>query len=400
MTPSTPPAKPSRTLFFFSNPASGQGSSNGPRFFGRGLALHLVWMVALGMVLTAGVGGCSRKHRSQTQASGSQETYQWKMVTSWPPNSPILGEAAERIARNVEKMSNGRMTIRVYGGGELAPPMGVFDAVRQGTVEMGHSAAYYWAGTNTAFQFFTTIPFGMTAQQMNSWLYSGGGLELWRDLYAKYNLVPFPGGNTGVQMGGWFRKEINTVQDIKGLKMRIPGLGGRVIDKLGGTVVLQAGAEVFPSLERGVIDAAEWLGPYHDERMGLYQAAKFYYYPAWHEPGANLEMIVNKPKYDNLPEDMKAILNAASAEASLWMLSEQEARNKDALLRLKAKGVQIKPFPAPLIQAMKTATEEILREEAAKNPDFKQVMNHYQTFQTSQLEWGRISEKAYQNLLP
>ena len=223
---------------------------------------------------------------------------QWKMTTTWPPHFPVLGEGADMLAKLIGDMSGGRLTVQVYGGGELVPPLQAFDAVSQGTVEMGHGAAYYWAGKMPAAQFFAAVPFGMNAQGMNAWIYTGGGQALWDELYAPFNLKPMPAGNTGVQMGGWFNREIKSIDDFKGLKMRIPGLGGKVLAKAGGTAILSPGGEIYTNLERGVIDATEWVGPYNDYKMGFYKVAKYYYYPGWHEPGTVLETFVNKKAFE------------------------------------------------------------------------------------------------------
>ena len=209
----------------------------------------------------------------------AQKKYQWKMVTTWPPKLPVLQDGCERLSKRMEEVSDGRLKIQVFAAGELVPPLESFQAVSDGTVEVGSGASYYWAGKEPATQWFSAVPFGMNAQGMAAWFHGGDGLKLWEECYAPFNLVPRPGGSTGVQMGGWFNKKINTIDDYKGLKMRIPGLGGKVVAKAGGTVVLTAGGEIFTNLERGVIDATEWVGPLHDLRMGFYQAAKYYYYP-------------------------------------------------------------------------------------------------------------------------
>ncbi|MCX4188230.1 TRAP transporter substrate-binding protein [Methylophaga sp. OBS4] len=328
--------------------------------------------------------------------AGSGKTYRWKMVTTWPPGFPVLQEGAERFAANVKAMSNGRIDIKVYAGGELIPALQTFDAVSQGTVEMGHGSAYYWAGKVPEAQFFSTVPFGMTPRGMNAWLYHGGGLELWREVYEPFHVVPFPLGNTGVQMGGWFNKEINSVADLQGLKMRIPGLGGKVFAKAGGNPVLLAGGEVYTALERNTIDATEWIGPYHDQRLGLYRAAKHYYYPGWHEPGTVLELTVNKRAWDSLPADLQAIVTHAAESENLLMLSEMEQKNLAALKELKARpGIEIQRFPDDVLSKLKTLTHETLTEEAAANPKFKRVYEAYQDFRSQDDAWTAISEKAY-----
>ena len=326
----------------------------------------------------------------------NNKTFQWKMVTTWPPGFPVLQEGAERFADNVKAMSNGRLNIKVYAGGELIPPLQTFDAVSQGTVEMGHGSAYYWAGKVPEAQFFSTVPFGMTARGMNAWLYDGGGLELWREIYKPFHVVPFPLGNTGVQMGGWFNKEINSLDDIKGLKMRIPGLGGKVFAKAGGNPVLLAGSEVYTALERNTIDATEWIGPYHDQRLGLYRAADHYYYPGWHEPGTVLELTINERAWMSLPEDLQAIVSTAAQAENLRMFSEMEQKNMSALQELRdRKNVQIHRFPDDVLAKLKTLTDETLQEEAEKTPKFKRVFDAYQQFRQQNDDWSAISENAY-----
>ncbi|MCP4220427.1 MAG: TRAP transporter substrate-binding protein, partial [bacterium] len=258
--------------------------------------------------------GCKKESakKQKPAAAVTKKTYEWKMVTTWPPNLPLLQTGAERFAKRVGELSDGRLKIKVFAGGELVPPMGVFDAVSKGSVEAGSGAAYYWAGKVRAAQWFTAVPFGLNAQGMNAWFYGGDGLKLWDEAYAPFNLIGRPVGNTGVQMGGWFRKEINSIEDFNGLKMRIPGLGGKVVAKAGGTVVLLPASEIFTSLERGVIDATEWVGPMHDLRMGFYKAAKYYYYPGWHEPGTCLEAMFNKKAYESLPKDLRQILESVA----------------------------------------------------------------------------------------
>ncbi len=224
--------------------------------------------------------------------------YSLKMVTTWPPKFPVFGEVADLYAKWVKEMSGGRIEIKVYGGGEFVPPLEAFDAVSQGSADIGCGGAYYWSGKSSATPFFAAVPFGMNAQQMTSWLMHGGGLELWREVYAKFNLVPFIGGNSGVQMGGWFNREINTINDFKGLKMRMPGIGGKVIEKAGAAAILIAGSELYTSLERGVIDATEWVGPYHDYKMGFHKISKYYYYPGWWEGGVALLNMININKWN------------------------------------------------------------------------------------------------------
>ena len=322
--------------------------------------------------------------------------YRWKMVTTWPPRFPVLQTGAEDFAKKVKLMSGGRLSIHVFAGGELVPPLGVFDAVSQGSVEMGHGAAYYWAGKAPEAQFFTTAPFGFNAQQVNSWLYSGGGLKLWNEIYAPFNLVAFPIANTGVQMGGWFNKKINSLDDLKGLKMRIPGLGGKVVSRAGGNVVLLPGGELYTALERGVIDALEWVGPYHDLKMGFYRAARHYYYPGWHEPGSVMELTVNRKKWESLPRDLRAIIQAAAAESNVRSLAELDAKNGAALNELVDKyKVKVEMFPDDVIKKLRVLTKETLDELAAGDPNVKKVYDAVRKFGAEIEPWTKMSEMAY-----
>lgn len=330
----------------------------------------------------------------------SGKTYEWKMVTTWPPNFPVLGEGCNLFAKWIEEMSGGRMKIKVFGGGELVPALEVFDAVRSGAAEMGSGCAYYWAGKIPAAQFFASVPFGMNAQQVNAWLLNAGGQELWNECYAKYNLVPFAGGNTGVQMGGWFNKEINTIEDFKGLKMRMPGLGGKVLAKAGGSPVLIAGGELYTSLERGVIDATEWIGPYHDYKMGFHQIAKYYYAPGWHEPGTILENIVNKEKFDALPKDLQLIIETASLRLNQWMLSELEAKNTLYLERILAESnAEVRIFSDEILATLRSYTDELIAEMTTNDPFAKKVYDSYDSFRTKARAWSELTEKVFYNSL-
>lgn len=357
----------------------------------------------------AGLAGCAKKKEDEKQATTAgqegpavitEKKYEWRMVTTWPPNMPVLQTGAERFASRVAEVTNGRITIKVFAGGELVPPLGVFDAVSDGTVECGSGASYYWAGKVPAGQWFSAVPFGFNPQGINAWFYSGGGLQLWEEVYAPFNVVPRPQGNTGVQMGGWFRKEINSLADFKGLKMRIPGLGGKVLAKAGGTVVLLAGGEIFTSLERGVIDATEWVGPMHDLRMGFYKAADYYYYPGWHEPGTCLEVIFNKKAYDELPKDLQMALDAVAAETNMWSLCEFEAGNGAALQELISQhNVNLKRFPEDLLADLRKMAMETLEEEADKDAASRKVHEAYKKFKEQVGVWGSVSENAYYNVI-
>jgi len=330
------------------------------------------------------------------ERAGAETQHKWKMVTTWPKNFPGLGTGANTLAELITEMSGGRLHVKVYGASELVPAFEIFDAVSRGTAEMGHGAAYYWKGKSEAAQFFSTVPYGMTAQEMNGWFYYGGGLELWTELYAQFNLVPFPAGNTGVQMGGWFNREIKNVDDLQGLKMRIPGLGGEVLRRAGGTPVSLPGGEIFTSLQSGAIDATEWVGPYNDLAFGLYKAAKYYYYPGFHEPGTCLEAMVNKPAYDALPKDLQAIVRNACKVVNLDMLSEYMARNPVALATLvKKHNVDLRKYPDDVLRRLRALSAEVVAEIAQKDAFSQRVYASYEKFQAQAKEWSDVSELTY-----
>ena len=353
------------------------------------------------LVLMLVVISCKESSSEGTTANVEtvkKKTYNWKMTTTWPPNFPVLGEVANKYAEWVEELSDGQIKIKVYGGGELVPSLEAFDAVSNGTIEMGSGASYYWAGKTSAAQFFAAVPFGMNSQQLTSWLETGGGYELWKKTYAKFNLVPFLGGNTGVQMGGWFNREINSVADFKGLKMRLPGIGGKVLEKAGGAAVLVAGGEIYTSMERGVIDATEWIGPYHDYKMGFHKVAKYYYTPGWHEPGTQLEFFVNKEKHDALPKHLQAILEAASKKAQVWVLSEFDKQNGIFLDKLvNEEGVEVREFSKETLNVLRGYTQEAIKDMIGDDPLSKEVYESYYKFQNRVSKWSKLTEQAYYN---
>ena len=322
--------------------------------------------------------------------------FEWKMVTTWPKNFPGLGLAPENFARMVNDMSDGRLRIQVHGANEIVPAMGVFGAVSSGSVQMGHSAAYYWKGKIPAAVFFTSVPFGMNAQELNGWLHYGGGLELWRELYEPFNLIPFAAGNTGVQMGGWFNREINSIEDIRGLKMRIPGIGGEVFTRAGGEAINIPGGELYTSLQSGVIDATEWVGPYNDLAFGFHQIAKYYYYPGWHEPGPTLEITVNKQAYETLPPDLQAIIEAAARMVNQDMLDEYTARNNAALVELVDEhGVQLRAFPRDVLEEFKLVSLDLYDELSESDPAFAKVYAAYKKYLDGVRNYHTLSEEAY-----
>jgi TRAP-type mannitol/chloroaromatic compound transport system substrate-binding protein len=332
----------------------------------------------------------------------AQPRFQWRMPTTWPPALDTLQGGAIRFTKMVDEMSGGRLKIQPFAAGELVPALGVFDACTQGTVEAFMGAAYYWAGKEPGTQWFSAVPFGLNAQGTSSWYFYGDGLKLWEETYSPFNLVPRPGMPTGVQMAGWFRKKINTIADYKGLKMRIPGLGGKVVAKAGGSVVLLAGGEIYTALERGTIDATEWVGPYDDTKFGLQNIARYYYYPGWHEPGTTAEFVFAKKAYEGLPVDLQRILDYAAYVVHVTGLADYEAKNAGALARLrtefKAK-VEILPLSADTMKELKKLAVEVVKEESEKSPTAKKVYASYQKFDAAYGDWGHISEGAYQNLI-
>ncbi|MEE4278881.1 MAG: TRAP transporter substrate-binding protein [Halieaceae bacterium] len=341
----------------------------------------------------AGVGG-SRNSMSV----GEDEVIHWKLVTTWPKNLPGLGHTPEVFADMVREMSAGRLDIRVYGAGEIVPAFEVFDAVSSGVAEVGHGAGYYWKGKIPSSVFFTAVPFGMTAQEMNGWLHYGGGIELYREAYAPAGIVPFAGGSTGVQMAGWFNREIRSVEDLRGLRMRIPGLAGEVFSAAGGEAVRIPGGEVYTALQTGVIDAVEWVGPYNDLALGLHEIAEYYYYPGWHEPGSMLEFIVNEEALESLPEDIKAIVKYAARAANQDMLDEFTARNNRALRELVERHkVKLRRLPDDVMAALYRGSEEAIQRLVDSDPLAARVYESFSSFLEDVRAYHEISEQAYIN---
>lgn len=357
-----------------------------------------------GLAGAAGLlGACGEQAGPQANCEGqtTTQTFEWKMVTSWPRDFPGLGTSASRLAKSINELSNGRLKIKVYGGNELVPPFEVFDAVQQLTAEMGHSASYYWRGKVPAAQFFSGIPFGMTAQELHGWIYYGGGLELWQETYAPHGLVPFLAASSGPQMGGWFNREINSIADLKGLKMRIPGLGGEILRKAGGTPTNIPGAELFTALQTGTIDATEWVGPYNDLAFGLFRAAKYYYYPGWHEPGTGLECIINQEAWDSLPADLQAIVRVACQAAVMDSLSDFTYNNGIALKKLTEEhGVELRRFPDEVLSHLSAIRDDVMREMANETELMGRINASFQAYQEIVNPWTAISERTLLNLRP
>ncbi len=355
------------------------------------------------MLLTVFLAACGESKSEKTDAGAAavadpQKVYHWKMVTAWPKNFPGLGTGANHLAKIIGEMSGGRLQIKVYGANELVGPLEIFDAVSRGTAQMGHGAAYYWKGKVPAAQFFASVPFGLSGHEMTGWLYHGGGMELWQEVYEPFGLLPLAVGNTGAQMGGWFNREINSLEDLKGLKMRIPGLGGEVLRRAGGLPVLLPGGEIYSSLETGAIDATEWIGPYNDLAFGLHKAAAYYYYPGWHEPGSVLELLVNKEAFAALPDDLQAIVEQAARAAYLDMLANFTAKNNLALDTLvNEHQVQVRRFPDDVLRQLRIFSAQVLAEQAENDPVTAKVYAAFTAYASRALEWDQISERAYLN---
>jgi TRAP-type mannitol/chloroaromatic compound transport system substrate-binding protein len=335
---------------------------------------------------------------AQPPAQGTElPTLEWNMATSWPVALDTIFGGAKTVADRVAAMTNGKFKINPRAAGELVPGLEVLNAVEEGAVEMGHTASYYYIGKSPITAFGTALPFGLNAQQQNAWLYEGGGLAKLQELYAaKFNVIQFPAGNTGVQMGGWFRKEINTPADLQGLKMRIPGLGGQVMAALGVNVQQLPGGEIFQALDAGTIDAAEWVGAYDDSKLGLQNAAEFYYYPGWWEPGPSLEIQIGMDKWNSLPKEYQEIVKTAAFEANITMLAKYDAKNNAALKELVAGGkVKLTPYSQEILGAAEAAAFKIYDDFAAKDADFKTLFDSWKSFRSDVYAWHKINERSF-----
>jgi TRAP-type mannitol/chloroaromatic compound transport system substrate-binding protein len=350
-------------------------------------------------IATGGLGLVGAAVAAPTIAQ-SQPEIKWRLAASWPKSLDTLFGGAEYLAKRTAEMTDNKFQIRAFAGGEIVPPLQVLDAVQNNTVEMGHTASYYYVGKDMTFGIDCTIPFGMNARQQNAWVMHGGGLELLRNFFKDYNVVNIPAGNTGTQMGGWWRKEIKTVDDLKGIKFRIgSGLAGAVLAKLGVVPQTIPGGDIYPALEKGTIDAAEWVGPYDDEKLGFYKVAKFYYTPGWWEGQATLSAYVNLGEWEKLPKTYQAILSAACAEANSWMLAKYDADNVAALRRLIAGGTQLRPFSKEILDACYNSAQEFYAETTAKNPKFKTVYESWKKFLDDELQWFRVAEQQFDSYM-
>ncbi|AEG32218.1 TRAP transporter substrate-binding protein [Thiomicrospira cyclica] len=348
-------------------------------------------------VTALGLSGC------QSEADGvvidRERVFHWKMVTAWPKNFPGLGTGANELAQLIEQMSGGRIKITVFGAGELVGPFEVFDAVSQGQADLGHATAYYWKGKLPSADFFTVVPMGLTAEEMNSWLYYGGGMALWEEAYKPFGLIPNAAGNTGTQMGGWFNREITSIADLRGLKIRMPGLGAEVYEKVGAVTVNLPGNELFQGMQTGLIDAVEFVGPYNDLAFGFHRVAKYYYTPGWQEPGSALECMINEKAFAELTPDLQVIVRSAMKVANLNMLAEYTARNQQALNTLvNQHGVQLRHFPQDVLLALKKTSAEVVEAAAARDPLAQKVWASQKAFRDQVAPWTEQSLKAFLDL--
>lgn len=344
--------------------------------------------------VATGLSACVREDAG-TRA-GPDQRYEWKMVTSWPTNFPGLGTGAARLAEMITAASGGRLVVKVYGAGEMVPAFEVFDAVGRGMAEMGHSASYYWQSRVPAAPFFCAVPFGLNAQEMDGWLHGGGGLELWREVYAPHGLLPFPAGNTGMQMAGWFREPLESLASLQGLKMRIPGLGGEVMARVGATPVNLPGDGIFAALKDGTVDAAEWMGPSNDLAFGLHRAAKYCYYPGWQEPGQTLECMVGLKAWNSLSPDLQVIVEACCRATNDAMLAEYTANNAQALDALvRDHGIELRQLPDDVLVALRRAADLVLDEVAGRDPLARRALDSMRAFRARARAWQAVADEAY-----
>ncbi len=350
---------------------------------------------ALTAALGAGLISSCKISREEVKSTVGLPKIRWRMATSWPLSLDTIYGGAEIVSQRVNALSGGNFQIKPYAAGELVPGLEVLDAVQAGSVECGHTASYYYIGKNPSFAFGTSVPFGLTAQQQNAWLYEGGGLELLNQLYSDFGVISFPAGNTGAQMGGWFKKKIKDLKSLQGLKMRIPGLGGKVMAELGVNVQVLPGGEIFLALDRGAIDAAEWTGPYDDEKLGLSKAAKFYYYPGWWEPGPTLTALVNQSAWEKLPIEYKEIFNTACYQANLTMLNRYDSLNGSALQRLLNNGTELVPYQEDILKAAENASSQLFADISAKDTSFRQLLKQWQNFRQEVYTWNNINELSF-----
>jgi TRAP-type mannitol/chloroaromatic compound transport system substrate-binding protein len=347
----------------------------------------------------AGAGMAGILAAGAAPAVHAQATVRWRLSSSFPKALDTIFGAAETFSKQVSAATGGKFQISVHAGGEITPPFGVVDAVQNASVECAHTAPYYFFGKDETFGMDCAIPFGMNSRQMTAWMYEGNGMKLFREFYAKYNIYNLPMGNTGAQMGGWYRKEIKSVADIKGLKMRIGGFGGRVLERIGGVPQNIPGGEIYQALEKGTIDAAEWVGPYDDQKLGFNKVAPNYYYPGWWEGGPQLSLYINTKAWESLPAEYKAIVQAAASHAHVEMQAKYDAKNPAALKQLVATGTKLNRFPKDVLEAAFKAANELYGELSAKNPNWKKVYEDWSKFRNDQVLWFRFAEAGFDDFM-
>ena len=352
-------------------------------------------------IRTAAIGGAGAAATALAAPAIAQSApeIKWRCTSSFPKSLDTIYGAAELFAKALAESTDNKFQVQVFAGGEIVPALQAADAVTNGTVEMAHTASYYYWGKDPTFAFGTAVPFGLNARAQNAWQYEGGAIDLLNKFYAKHKIFALPAGNTGAQMGGWYRKEINTPDDLKGLKMRIAGFAGAVMQKMGAVPQQIPGSDIYPALEKGTIDAAEWVGPYDDEKLGFQKVAKYYYYPGWWEGGAMLHNFINIDKWNSLPKPYQAAVRNASALANTMMMAKYDVQNPSALKRLVAGGAQLRPFTEPVLDACFKAANEIYGEISAKNEDFKTAYESMKAFRADAYLWQQISENTYDTFM-
>ncbi|EHQ52483.1 family 7 extracellular solute-binding protein [Ectothiorhodospira sp. PHS-1] len=335
--------------------------------------------------------GCGIPQGSETSAPDTGRRFHWRMITAWPHESPGLGGGAQLLARTLHELSDGRIQVRIFAADDLVSPFEIFGAVSRGAAEIGHGAAHYWQGLSGAAQFFTAVPFGMGALETQAWLHAGGGLELWRDLYRPFDVIPFPCGNTGAQMGGWFRREIRTIEDFRGLRIRAVGLGAEVLRRAGAEVIRLPGDDLPEAMQSGLLEAAEWMGPYEDMALGLHRQAPYYYHPGWQAPGSQVEALINRDAYEALPQHLQIAVAQACRLAGEQMIHEFLARNQQTLDRLVSEhGVQLRRFPDTVLDGLRRLTQDMLLEMTADDPFIRRVHASYMGFESEMVRWKEI----------
>jgi TRAP-type mannitol/chloroaromatic compound transport system substrate-binding protein len=356
---------------------------------------ELVRSIGLGSA-SAAIAACTpRTRESGPPVSADLPRIEWRAIASWPKALDTIFGGLTSICDRVKDLSGGQFTIIPHAAGEIVGALEVMDAVQLGTVECGHSSSYYYIGKSRGLAFATSVPFGLTAQQQNAWLYAGGGLTAIQAIYRDFNIINFPAGNTGTQMGGWFKREVNSLGDLQALKMRIPGLGGEVMSRLGVSVQVLPGSEVFLALDRGTIDAAEWVGPYDDAKLGLNRAAPFYYYPGWWEPGSTLDFFVNLAAWNKLPKLYQSMIQVAAMEANLSMLAKYETLNAVGLQKLVAGGTKLRKYADPILKAARSATDELFSELSARDSSFKAIYDPWLKFRNEAITWNQTNEWTF-----